>query len=207
MKKTVFLLSVLLLAVSCSKEETDNETENKVSTSSEMTSETKPESSFPKIYSFDEEGQLVIPGGVKQRSANDFAEKVCGKCWKCIDLHKINADGTLDDGYYLDMMDGASLNHYAFETGSVTHYWISDAEPGWYRQTIAISYDEATGNMTDTNGHKFLTIVSINADGSLTAIDWDVAMRSDIVQATYRPMSAQEYEQYQAEARNLDNEQ
>lgn len=169
-------------------------------------SETQTPSSSPKIYSFDENGQLVIPGTAEGRSASLFAEKVCGKCWRCVDLHKINADGTLDKGYYLHMMDGGSPNHYAFETGSVTHYWFSDADPAWFRQTVPSNYDEESGNVTDANGYRFLTIVSINADGTLTAIDWLIGTRGDIVQATYRPMTAEGYAQFHGQCISLDTE-
>ena len=198
MKRTI-LFSVLLLLIACSKEEASGE-----ESVSETTSVQETETSSPKVYSFDENGQLVIPGTAEGRTAAIYAEKICGKCWKCIDLHKINADGTLDEGYYLHGMDGVSPNHYAFETGSVTHYWFSDADPAWFRQTVASSYDEDSGNVTDANGYRFLTIVSINADGTLTAIDWLIGARGDIVQVTYRPMTAEGYAQFHEQCISLD---
>ena len=208
--KFIYLSFLLLLAASCSKSDSEeNEGQGLEAIAfenSETTSETPTPSSSPKIYSFDENGQLVIPGGVEQRTAKDFAEKVCGKCWRCVDLHKINTDGTLDKGYYLHMMDGASPNHYAFETGNVIHYWFSDADPAWFRQTIASSYDEESGNVTDANGYRFLTIVSVNADDTLTAIDWLIGARGDIVQATYRPMTAEGYAQFHGQCISLDTE-
>ena len=182
--KYIYLLSALLFLSACSKDDggTGSEVENKEAEREKI----------PSAYSFDENGRLVILTTKERRSAKDFAEKVCGSCWRIIRYNKIDADGTVESRQYESDLVGFGFSRYYFEADSTIEYIHDDSLPGTFPFSHPTIYDEDTGLMLDENGIPIISIVSINDDNTLTLILWDNPY-PDPLQLTYQRMTEKEY--------------
>lgn len=146
-------------------------------------------------YEFDDAGNVFPVSNPVKHSARDFENLVCGKCWKVRWKSKINEDGTVSIEPYCTDMLGFTDYKYYFEKDSTIRFVETDANPFPVKEVFQTTFDEATGNVIDSNSNRIVTIVHIDLDGELIQV-FDGHKYPDHVQLNYCPMTTKEYEQY-----------
>ena len=125
-------------------------------------------------YSLDENGDVVVANDNKAlRTAELFNSVVCGHCWK-ITNKEFLVKGEEWLGYSV-------YTHFFFEADSCTIYGDTDNIPFLYKFKKGTNYDENTGKLKDKNNKDIVTIISINADNTITAFKKEYTIKDPVI--------------------------
>ena len=148
----------------------------------------KDDEETPK-YSLDENGDVVVANDNKAlRTADLFNSVVCGRCWKITNAEFLTKTEE-HDGFAID-------SHFVFEKDSCTIYINRDYDPSMLKVKLRTNYDETSGKLTNEYNHVTLTLISINADHTITAFKKDYDNDPTIL--TLSPLSKEEYDKLES---------
>ena len=144
-------------------------------------------------YSLDENGDVVVANDNKALRTTDlFNSIVCGHCWTPTDIEIIDKRG--------EGLLGTSIYTFDFGTDSCTIYSRILSIPANAKWKAKISYDENTGKLFDNKNRELLTILSINADKTITAYD---KVYNPYYIITFSPMSEEAFKELDAQSETL----
>ena len=131
-------------------------------------------------YSLDENGDVVVANDNKALRTTDlFNSVVCGHCWEVSNIE-----------YLKDEYRGGA-NNFLFGKDSCTLYFSKCDIPFQWKSKIKLTYDEISGKLTNDKKQEILTIISINPDNTITAIDRNYISNPSIL--TLTPMDKEEF--------------
>ena len=142
-------------------------------------------------YSLDENGDVVVANDNKALRTTDlFNSIVCGHCWKITNIEHLTKKESVNyDGY-------SEYSHFVFEKDSCTIYINQDRDPFMFKVKLRTNYDETSGKLTNECNHVTLTLISINADHTITAFKKDYDNDPTIL--TLSPLSKEEYDKLES---------
>ena len=140
-------------------------------------------------YSLDENGDVVVANDNKALRTTDlFNSVVCGRCWKITNAEFLTKTEE-HDGFAID-------SHFFFEKESCTIYINRDYDPSMLKVKLRTNYDETSGKLTNEYNHVTLTLISINADHTITA--FKKGYDNDPTILTLSPLSKEEYDKLES---------
>ena len=148
-------------------------------------------------YSLDENGDVVVANDNKALRTTDlFNSVVCGRCWKITNAEFLTKTEE-HDGFAID-------SHFVFEKDSCTIYINRDYDPSMLKVKLRTNYDETSGKLTNEYNHVTLTLISINADHTITAFEKEYGFYPAIL--TLTQISEEEYKKLDSDIEEAMNE-
>ena len=145
-------------------------------------------------YSLVENGDVVVANDNKALRTTDlFNSVVCGRCWKITNAEFLTKTEE-HDGFAID-------SHFFFEKDSCTIYINRDYDPSMLKVKIRTNYDETSGKLTNEYNHVTLTLISINADHTITAFEKEYGFYPAIL--TLTQISEEEYKKLDSDVEKM----